>query len=98
MDYTDPLTRFCLLILSIYMLISVVMCRYFVSLVGICSLRAKVVHHSFGLPKCLARVADIEKVINKYWRIPLMVQWLRLCTFNAGGPGLTPGQGTKIPT
>ena len=26
-----------------------------------------------------------------------MVQWLRLCTSKAGGPGLIPGQGTKIP-
>ena len=26
-----------------------------------------------------------------------MVQWLRLCTPNAGGPGLIPSQGTKIP-
>ena len=74
MDYTDHLSRCCLLLLSRYMLISVVMCRYFVSLVGICSLRAKVVHHLFGLPKCLARVANIKKVINKYsWRTSLMV-------------------------
>ena len=26
-----------------------------------------------------------------------MVQWLRLCTFSAGGKGSIPGQGTKIP-
>ena len=26
-----------------------------------------------------------------------MVQWLRLCTFNAEDSSLTPGQGTKIP-
>ena len=26
-----------------------------------------------------------------------MVQWLRLCTPNAGGRGPIPGQGTKIP-
>ena len=26
-----------------------------------------------------------------------MVQWLRLCTSSAGGAGLIPGQGTKIP-
>ena len=25
------------------------------------------------------------------------VQWLRLCTFSAGGGGSTPGKGTKIP-
>ena len=24
-----------------------------------------------------------------------MVQWLRLCALNAGGPGLIPGQGTR---
>ena len=24
-----------------------------------------------------------------------MVQWLRLCTHNAGGPGSIPGQGTR---
>ena len=27
--------------------------------------------------------------------ISLVVQWLRLCTPNAGGPGLIPGQGTR---
>ena len=27
----------------------------------------------------------------------LVVQWLRLCASNAGGMGLIPGQGTKIP-
>ena len=26
----------------------------------------------------------------------LLVQWLRLSALNAGGPGSTPGQGTKI--
>ena len=26
-----------------------------------------------------------------------MVQWLRLCASTAGGMGLIPGQGTKIP-
>ena len=26
-----------------------------------------------------------------------MVQWLRLCISSAGGVGLIPGQGTKIP-
>ena len=28
-------------------------------------------------------------------RTPLVVQWLRLCTLNAGGRGLIPGQGTR---
>ena len=27
----------------------------------------------------------------------LVVQWLRLCTSTAGGMGLIPGRGTKIP-
>ena len=27
----------------------------------------------------------------------LVVQWLRLCTASAGGVGLIPGRGTKIP-
>ena len=27
----------------------------------------------------------------------LVVQWLRLCTPNAGDTGFIPGQGTKIP-
>ena len=27
--------------------------------------------------------------------ISLVIQWLRLCTPNAGGPGLIPGQGTR---
>ena len=27
----------------------------------------------------------------------LVVQWLRLCTPNAGGLGLIPGQGTNVP-
>ena len=30
-------------------------------------------------------------------RTSLVVQWLRLCTSTAGGEGLIPGQGTKIP-
>ena len=29
--------------------------------------------------------------------ISLVVQWLRLCASNAGGAGLIPGWGTKIP-
>ena len=32
----------------------------------------------------------------KYNWTSLAVQWLRLCTSNAGGTGLIPGQGTKI--
>ena len=27
--------------------------------------------------------------------LPLVVQWLRLCTHNAGGPGSSPGQGNR---
>ena len=33
----------------------------------------------------------------KISRTSLGVQWLRLCTPNAGGMGLIPGWGTKIP-
>lgn len=36
---------------------------------------------------------DIQKVPGN----SLVVHWLRLCTFTAEGPGLTPGQGTTIP-
>ena len=34
---------------------------------------------------------------TKALRTSLAVQWLRLCTSNAGGMGSIPGQGTKIP-
>ena len=34
---------------------------------------------------------------NRRFGISLVVQWLRLCVSNAGGVGLIPGQGTKIP-
>ena len=34
---------------------------------------------------------------NIYLGTSLEVQWLRVCTSNAGGMGLIPGQGTKIP-
>ena len=32
---------------------------------------------------------------TQYGGTSLVVQWLRLCAPNAGGPGLIPGQGTK---
>ena len=34
---------------------------------------------------------------NSFEGIPLVVQWLRLCTFTAEAPGLIPSQETKIP-
>ena len=34
---------------------------------------------------------------NKICGTSLVVQWLRLCTSNAGGTGSFPGSGTKIP-
>ena len=38
------------------------------------------------------------KITLKYkTRDFLVVQWLGLCTSNAGGEGLIPGRGTKIP-
>ena len=33
--------------------------------------------------------------INAFLGTSLVVQWLRLCAPNAGGPGLIPGQGTR---
>ena len=32
---------------------------------------------------------------RKGYGTSLMVQWVRLCTPNAGGPGLIPGRGTR---
>ena len=40
------------------------------------------------------RTRDIQKKNSK--GNSLVVQWLGLCTFTAEGPGLIPGQGTKI--
>ena len=34
---------------------------------------------------------------RQWWETFLAVQWLRLCTSTAEGPGATPGRGTKIP-
>ena len=34
---------------------------------------------------------------NKNLGTSLVVQWLRLCAFNAGDERLIPGQGTKVP-
>ena len=45
-------------------------------------------------PKC----PWTEEWIKKMWyRTSLVVQWLRLCTSNAGGVGSIPGQGAKLP-
>ena len=41
-----------------------------------------------------------QAVRRKKMKFPwtsLAVQWLRICTSNAGGTGSTPGQETKIP-
>ena len=49
---------------------------------------------------CLHRLDSGRGVLDKSWDfsvLPLAVQWLRLCTSNAGCIGLIPGQGTKIP-
>ena len=46
------------------------------------------------------RERDIKprrKKKSSIWGTFLVVQWLRLYVSNAGGPGLTSGQGTKIP-
>ena len=34
---------------------------------------------------------------RQWWETFLAVQWLRLCTSTAKGPGAIPGRGTKIP-
>ena len=36
-------------------------------------------------------------IYNEMTRTSLVVQWLGVSTFIAGGPGSIPGQGTKIP-
>ena len=41
---------------------------------------------------CCLHISNIS-----IWGISLVVQWLRLCTANAGGVGSIPGLGTKIP-
>ena len=44
------------------------------------------------------RRARIKKqVYDMLKETSLVVQWLRLCASNAGGTGLIPGRGTKIP-
>ena len=40
---------------------------------------------------------SIGEWIKKMWGTSLVVQWLRLRSSNAGGAGLIPGRGTKIP-
>ena len=55
---------------------------------------------------CLYLPCVVFGTINHSWNTPLkrfhwvnslVVQWLGLCTSIAGGAGLIPGQGTKIP-
>ena len=43
----------------------------------------------------LARLAIFKKSTNRNHQTSLVVQWLRLCTPNAGGLGLIPGQRTR---
>ena len=40
---------------------------------------------------------NVYKEIRNILGTSLVVQWLRLCTSNAGGMGSIPGQETKIP-
>ena len=41
------------------------------------------------------KVQNGKKQRSKYTGTSLVVQWLRLCTHNARGPGSIPGQGTR---
>ena len=43
----------------------------------------------------LRNILDIFILKITVVRISLVVQWLRLCSPNAGGPGLILGQGTR---
>ena len=50
--------------------------------------------------KILGPPVTTRKLIEQKNRVTwnsLSVQWLRHCAFTAEGPGLIPGQGTKIP-
>ena len=42
----------------------------------------------------MKNVEQISCLRSYGWGTSLVVQWLRLCAPNAGGPGLIPGQGT----
>ena len=48
------------------------------------------------LLKLFVHRKNIERIYTKIGT-SLVVQWLRLCASNAGGTGLIPGWGTKIP-
>ena len=38
----------------------------------------------------------VGKIKNEHpWGISRVVQWLRFCAHNGGGPGFIPGQGTR---
>jgi len=45
-----------------------------------------------GNRECCRHISNIS-----IWGMSLVLQWLRLCTANAGGVGSIPGLGTKIP-
>ena len=49
------------------------------------------------LPKCQFPFLPTPSNIKEPQGASLAVQWLRLHASKAGDPGLTPGQGTKIP-
>ena len=48
-------------------------------------------------PKNISHISPLLLFSRNNLRISLVVQWLRLCTPNAGDTGSIPGWGTKIP-
>ena len=50
---------------------------------------------SMGLQRVGHNLARVDE--EKEWGLPWWVQWLRLHTPNAGGTGLIPGGGIRIP-
>ena len=49
----------------------------------------------WDFPKKQPRIEELTLHKKRGWGTSLVVQWLRLRAPNAGGPGLTPGQGTR---
>ena len=58
-------------------------------------------HFSIPMPKIesllplLATQGHDSHWLDKQHVRSLVIQWLRLCALNAGGPGLIPGRGTR---
>ena len=54
-------------------------------------------NRSSGIPDtdCKASIFIKFKQIKGKLELSHLVQWLRFCAPNAGGPGLIPGQGTR---